>query len=270
MPSGAFVVDPPSSGAYDHLQSRWLPTSYHAVSPDGARYAYAEPAIANPDGPPHVGIVHVINVATGTDHPVSIPGPVAVIGWTATAIYVESIVPQSDAPPVGLTVVNPDTQTFRQITSLHQWLAVGDHAAFTTDIDPADPSPPVQNGPGPIPGDRIQKLDLTTESLNPFLTIDGARVSVLGIDSSGNPIVGANSAGGFTVRLTPSNLQIFSGPSMDTTAGNSDPLSALADSTGIWFSSIAGVIYHWATGDLAVHQVAATGLSYPGLAGPCT
>jgi hypothetical protein len=270
LPAGTFAVDAMSSGAYDHQNSVWLPTTYGAISPDGSRYTYAEPAVASTGGPPAAGVVHVVNVVGGADHVARTPGPVSVIAWTANGIYVESIIPQSGAPPVGLTVINPDTLTFRQITSLYTWQAVNDHYAYTTDIDPADPSPPQPNGPGPIPGDRIQRLDLTTEALAPMLTINGATVSVEGFDSSQNPVVSANTASAFTVRLTPSNQQIFSGPSMTALASDPAPSGALGDSTGIWFNSAAGVIWHFGPADTTIHQVAVTGLPFAGLAGPCT
>jgi hypothetical protein len=270
LPSGAFAVDPPSSGAYDHSASQWLPTSYHGISPDGTRFAYVEPAVST-GGPPATGVVHIIDVAGGTDHIVRTPGPVGLVGWTSTGIYVDAIIPQSDAPPAGLSVINPTTNTFdHQITNTGFWQVVGDHFAYGADVDPADPSPPVQNGPGPAPGNRIEKLDLATGTVTHVLTINGHRVYPEGLDASQNPIVGANTSSAFTVQLTPSNVQIFSGASMDTTSGDPDPWSALADSTGIWFSSLAGVIWRYGPGDTAAHQVAATGIGGAGLAGPCT
>jgi hypothetical protein len=271
LPSGTFTVDATSSGGYDHQASKWLPTSYFAISPDGTRYAYAEPAIANPGGPPMAGIVHIVDVATSIDHQAAIPGPVLVVAWTATGIYIEAIVPQSGAPPTGLSLINPATNAFdHQITSTGFWPVVGDHFAYGADIDPTDPHPPVQNGPGPAPGDRIDRLDLATGTVSYVLTLPGGRVFPEGLDSSQNPIIGANSASGFFVQLEPSNKQIFLGSSLDTPAGDPNPVKALADSTGIWFSSLSGVIWHYGPSDATAHQVAATGLGSAGLAGPCT
>ncbi len=272
MPSGAFAVDAASSGGFDHQQSRWLPTSYFAISPDGSRYAYAEPATASPGGgPPLAGVVHIIDVATGTDHPAAIPGPVAVVAWTATGIYVEAIVPQSDAPPAGLSVINPVTNAFdHQVTSTGFWQIVGDHFAYGANVDPADPSPPVQNGPGPVPGDRIEKLDLASGTVTHVVTINGNRVFPVGLDASQNPFVGANTTAGYRILATPFATPLFTGTDIDTTPGQVDPTSALTDSTGTWFGSIAGVIYHIGPSDSALHQIAATGLGSAGLAGPCS
>jgi hypothetical protein len=270
LPAGSFALDATSSGGYDHQASRWVPTTYAAISPDGTRYAYAQPAIANPGGPPPVGIVHIVDVATSIDHQAAIPGPVAVVGWTATGIYVEAIVPQSGAPPTGLSVVNPATNAFdRQITSTGYWPVIGDHFAYGADIDPSDPSPPVQNGPGPAPGDRIDRLDLASGAVTYVLTLSGGRVFPEGLDAGQNPIIGANTASGFFVNLEPSNVQVFLGFSMDTSAGDPDPVRALGDSTGIWFTSFTGVIYHYGPGDTDAHQVATT-VGSAGLAGPCT
>ena len=269
IPGGTFAADPASQGAYDHQQSRWLPTSYRAVSPDGSRYAYAEPAGAA--GGPQVGVVHIVNVSSGVEMKATTPGPVGIDSWTASGIYVYGIIPQSDAGPIGLTVIDPATQQFRQITPSGEWLVVGDRYAYSTDVDPADPHPPVQTGPGRIPGDRVVRLDVTTGAVTPVVTVNGATVEVLGLDTSGNPIVSANTSTSYSVRLTPSNTQIFSGPAFDNSpASTGDPLTALADATGIWFSSIAGQIWHYGPGDTVLQAVSATGLGFPALAGPCT
>lgn len=61
------------SETYDWRFSRWLPVSYELVSPDGSQYAYSElipnPASQGLGGPPPLGtLIHVVDVATATDH----------------------------------------------------------------------------------------------------------------------------------------------------------------------------------------------------------
>lgn len=271
MPSGAFALDVQSSGAYDHQLSRWLPTQYLDISPDGSRYAYADLPPSSGGGPPPTGVVHIVDVSAGTDHIARTPGPIALLGWHAGGIYVESIVPQSDAPASGLTVINPDTLAFRQITSTGTWQLVGDNFAYSVDLDPADPSPPVQNGPGPRVGNRVEKMDLSTAAVTPLVTINGASVTLLGLDAPAqNPWIAANNSTGYSVMVTPYHATAFTGPDFTTPSWQADPITALADSTGTWFASVNGTIWHYGRSDTALRLVAATGLQGPGLAGPCT
>ena len=75
IPGGAFTVDPTSnptlpgyrdnsyvtSYTYDHHRSRWLPTSWRAVSGDGSAYAYWSRAL------------HVVDIDSGIDRSLGSP-----------------------------------------------------------------------------------------------------------------------------------------------------------------------------------------------------
>jgi hypothetical protein len=271
MPAGTFAADVQSSGAYDHQLSRWLPTTYLDISPDGSRYAYADLPPSSGGGPPMTGVVHIVDIGAGSDHIARTPGPIALLGWHAGGLYVESIVPESDAPAFGLSVINPDTLALHQITSSGTWQLVGDNAAYSVDLDPADPHPPVQNGPGPRVGNRVERMDLSTGAVSPFATINGASVTLLGLDApSQNPWIAANTSAGYSVMGTPYRAAEFTGPDFATPSWQADPTSALSDSTGTWFASANGTIWQYGPADAALRLVAATGLQGPGLAGPCT
>src|SRR5713226_8151563 len=62
---------------YDLAMRRWLPAGPGQTSPDGRSYAYIVPAA--PSSKPTA--VHVVQVATGSDHVISIGLPPGVVGW---------------------------------------------------------------------------------------------------------------------------------------------------------------------------------------------
>jgi hypothetical protein len=269
MPTRSFAADLNSLGGYDHQRSIWLPVTYAGISPDGSGYAWVLAPGSPGTGPPGTSTVYINNLAGGANFGGRTPGPVRLVAWTATGIYLASINPQSDATPLGLSVMRANGAFDHQITSTGYWPVVGERFAYGADVDPSDPHPPVPNTPGPAPGNRIEQLDLQSGTVTPVITVAGARVFPEGLDYTENLVMAADTPSGFTVKLMPSNVQIFSGPPLGSPAGASDPVSALGDSTGIWFTSTSGVIWHYATGDPAAHQVATTGLASPALAGPC-
>ena len=261
--AGTFTNDPLSNGGYSHQLSRWVPVAYADISPDGQRYAYSDSATA---GPPDY--IHVVTISTGVDHPVQTAAPSSVLAFTAAGVYFASV--QPSAASTGLSLINPDTGAVTQITDKLVWGLVTDKVAYAVDTDPADPNPPAPLSPGATAGDRVEKLDLATGNITPLLTINGAYVIVEGVDSAQNPIVGADIPGsGFKIRLLPSNQEIFSGPSLRTSSSDSDPTSALSDSTGTWFASPSGAISHLASGDSSLKKVATTSVEFPTIAGPC-
>jgi hypothetical protein len=271
VPSGVFSADPNSLGAYDAKRSTWLPVTPAGISPDGSRYAWVvDPNTPQGNFPPGTGTVDINNL-DGGGYGVNTPSHVRLVAWTPSGIYVASISPQAGASPVGLSLINANSNAFdHQIIAAGSWPVVGYSYAYGADLDRSDPHPPAPSGNGTAPGNRIEKLSLADGTVTPVLTVPGSRVFPVGLDYSYNVIVGANNAGAFTVTLEPSGQQIFSGPSLDTAGGASDPTSAVADLNGIWFSSVAGDIWHYAPGETAVHRVGSTGLTSARIAGTCT
>jgi hypothetical protein len=251
VPSGVFTVDPHSLGAYDTQRATWLPVAPTGVSPDGSRYAWVvDPSTPAGNFPPGTGKIDISNVGLG-GWDVKTPRHVRLVAWTPSGIYVASVA-NPGAPSVGLSLVNTGNNVFdHDIISTGSWPIVGYQFAYGT----------ARN--------QIESLNLETGVVTPVLAVSGARVFPVGLDYTYNVIVGANNASGFTVTIVPSNQQIFSGPSLDTPAGASDPTSAIADMSGIWFSSAAGDIWHYTPGELAAKRIGSTGLASAHLAGTC-
>lgn len=250
MPAGTFAIDSTSLGGYDRQLSTWLPVSYRAIAPGGAEYAYvASSAEAGPAGR-DVFINHVKGFG-GFD--VQTPGRVRMVAWTSSGIYVASITSISDASSTGLAIIVSETAFGHQITKTGSWPVVGIRYAYGAQ------------------GDRIDQLELSTGNVSTLVTLSGARVFAEGIEySETNLIVAANTSQAFTVTLVPSNQLIFTGPSLDVPAGAADPISALGDDTGIWFTSTAGVIWHYTAGEARLQRAGESGLRSPIIAGPCT
>jgi hypothetical protein len=271
--SNAFVADNDSASGYDHQKARWVPASHRAISPDGSRYAYTRIPVATPQsGPPATDVVYIVDVTTGTEQQVATPGPVKVVGWTATGIYVSAIAALSYAPPVGLSVINPETLAFHQIISSGTWRLVGDQFAWSVDRDPADPNPPTElEDPVHQLGNRVERLDVANGAVSPVATMIGARVFLLGLDATQTPWIGIDMPDRYEVRGTPYRKAVFSsGPFRNPGSGPFDPHEALADSTGTWFASSA-TIYHYGSADTEMHSVAGVGwIGFAALAGPCT
>src|SRR5258708_4768965 len=81
--------------------AHWLPVYRAWVSPDGTRYAWGEYRTASG---PTTGVVHVVDAATGADHPVNVPAASAVVSFEKEGIYVTRVIPNSGASPGGLTL----------------------------------------------------------------------------------------------------------------------------------------------------------------------
>src|SRR5262245_6664422 len=139
FPAGTFAADPASLGSYDRALGRWVPVFRAWVSPDGARYAFPEYRTAPG---PVTGIIHVVDVATGADHPFNVPAPSMPVGFESEGVYVVRVLPNSDAPTQGLAVFDPAGGGLRQVTASGTWYAVGGGGAFGVDLDPGIAPPP--------------------------------------------------------------------------------------------------------------------------------
>jgi hypothetical protein len=251
VPSGVFTVDRNSLGAYDTQRSTWLPVTPGGISPDGSSYAWVvDPNTPAGNFPPGTGKIDINNL-DGGGYGITTPRHVRMVAWTPSGMYVASA-PNPGAPSVGLSLINTGNNVFgHDITSTGSWPIVGYQFAYGA------------------AGNRIESLNLETGLVTPVFTVPGARVFPVGLDYSYNVIVGANTASGYAVTIMPSNQQIFSGPSLDTPSGASDPTSAVADTSGVWLSSAAGDIWHYTPGEHAVKRIGSTGLASAHIAGTC-
>jgi hypothetical protein len=257
VPDGTFSADGASMGSYDRAVTRWLPVLRAWVSPDGTRYAWGEPRALSG---PATGIVHVVNAATGADHPVDVPSASAVVSFEKEGVYVTRIVPDSGAPPQGLTLVDPATGAARQITADGAWVTIGDGAAYGQDVDPALPPPAGVGGPGAT--NRIRRLDLATGAVTNVSSYPGADAKVLGVYHA-MPLIGVTATSSTTVLLGASTT-VFTGP--PDTGNPAGPV--VVDGTTVWFSSLNAAVWRWdGTGRAA--RVASAPLHALQVAGAC-
>ena len=238
MPGGAFTVDPTSnptlpgyrdnsyvtSYTYDDHRSRWLPTSWRAVSGDGSAYAYWSTA------------VHVVDVDSGSDRSLGSPpawGPNMIEPPSILALAPEGVYAHDASP--GLWLIGPGGIQ-RQVTKDGYWDAVAGGAAWGR---------PTNSSPGDGSVYSILRLDLKTGVSEPWFTRAGAR-SVVGVDLHRNPIVMATPKTGpdssdLELWLVPGRdhgTRIFSAPSVvhgQLVLGLVTP--AIGDSNGIWFEA---------------------------------
>lgn len=223
FPAGTFTPDPQSSGTYDLAVHRWLPVRHDWVSPDGTRYAW--PEYRRVDGPA-TGIIHVVDVASGADHPITVPAPSMPVSWEATGLYITRIVPNSDAPPQGLSLLDPNTGALRQISNTGEWDAIGTGKAFGVDLDQSAPLPP-QGGLGAQ--NRLRALDLTSGAISNLQTFPSTRVNVSGVQGA-NPVVTLQASDRVTIQAGSAVLY-------DQPAAQPAPAGpAMADGTTLWFS----------------------------------
>jgi hypothetical protein len=231
------------------------------VSPDGHHYAYT----VNPVGAtgPVTGTVHIVDVATGADRPLTVPSTSNVLSYEAEGVYIVHVVPASGAPTSGLTLVDPSSGSFRQITAQGIWNAVGGGFAWGADLDSSIPAP---SGGNPNPANRLRKVDLKTGAITVVAQYPGTDVEVLGIDA-GQPVVASgqvpNGPAYSISRLD--GTKMFAGP-----VSNSNPTSPIvSDGGAIWFSSRSGAVWRWDDPQVGIHQVASTPLSGLMVAGAC-
>jgi hypothetical protein len=226
MPGGAWTKDPQSLAAYDSAVSKWLPVPRAWISPDGTHYAWPE---NRPGVGPVTGIIHVVDIATGADKPFNVPAPSMPVSYEAGGLFVTRIVPNSDAPPQGLSKLDPATGDFTQLAADGNWTALGGGFAFGGDVDPSVAAPPA-SGPGAV-YNRVRKLELATGAITPLQTYPGSSARVMGVIGT-TPIVGV---------LTPAGHFQIQVPAViyDKPAGQSDPTDPIvveSTSTNVWFS----------------------------------
>ncbi|HEX6349320.1 MAG TPA: hypothetical protein VF160_08005 [Candidatus Dormibacteraeota bacterium] len=255
MPGAAFTKDPQSLAAYDSAAKKWLPVPRAWISPDGTHYAWPENQAASG---PVTGIIHIVEIATGVDKPVTVPAPSMPVSYEAGAVFVTRVVPNSDAPPQGLSRIDPATGAFKQVVADGNWTVLGGGFAFGGDVD-STVAPPPANGPGAF-YNRVRKLDLNTGAISTVQTFPGGSVRVFGALGP-TPILGVQTAGGHFQVLVPAVIY-------DQPLGASDPTDpVVVDGTTVWFSGHQA-IYKWeGSGQLSAPISVAIPLAIP--AGAC-
>ncbi len=245
-PAGGFVADgnlvrstatPVLTGylpaTYDRVANRWVPAAEEAISPDHARYVYAEYVA------PYQGRLHVVDIASGRDRTLATPaGPYGVLRFADEGIYANTV---GEGTAAGASLVNVDTGAVRQINTTDLVLAVGDGAMWIARLNPKDQNPPVSGIGGPL-GNEVDRRDLATGTTTAWLYRPGASVWVVAV-SAGEVVIRADgSDGGFWV-VTGANQAV---PILDP--GTGEPLASASgltiDGDHIWLTGPNG-LYLW-------------------------
>jgi len=225
---------------YDLAMRRWLPAGPGQTSPDGRSYAYIVPAA--PSSKPTA--VHVVQVATGSDHVISIGLPPGVVGWqledfSGSAVFLAG--QRGDPFPAGVWRRDVASGSLHELTPVGHVLVVQNGTAWIGFNNPADPSPPVlQIGEA---FDSIAAVNLSTGAQTTWMYEPGMSVQVLAVDEFGRLVAGVEAPPDFTATSivfdqTPGSLG-------DVVTANGTGLFLVEPDRGqLWFGSERG-IYFW-------------------------
>ena len=204
FPAGTFTPDPASLGDYDLGFTRWVPTFRAWVEPDGAHYAWADN-----------NVIHLVDVASGGDHPVTLPSASVVVSYETDGVYAAAAAGQSTQ---GLTLIETGGGV-HPITSSGVWTAIGGGAAYGQDQG------------------HVRKLDIKSGAASDAGAYQGT-TQVLGATDTA-PLVAVTAGGNYTVYA--GTTSVFAGA-----AGDADPTGpAAVDGSVVWFGSRGGAVWRW-------------------------
>jgi hypothetical protein len=227
FPAASFTPDPASLGDFDLGFTRWVPTFRAWVEPDGAHYAWADN-----------NVVHIVDVASGGDHPVTVPSASIVVSYETEGVYVAATAGQSTQ---GLTLIDGNGG-LHPITASGVWSAIGGGAAYGQDQG------------------QVHRLDLKSGAVSNVGAYQGT-TQVLGATGSG-PLVAVTSGGMYTIYS--GTTSVFSGA-----PGDADPTGpAAVDGSVVWFGSRSGAVWRWDGGG-SVSRVASVPFGAVVIAGGC-
>jgi hypothetical protein len=255
IPGGTFASDSSSLGTYVLGAGKWVPVQRAWVSPDGKSYAYPE---YRSTAGPVTGIIHVVDIASGSDRPLGVPAPSMPISWEAAGIYVARVVPNSDARPQGLSLLDPASGNLRQITSSGTWTLVAGQDAYGADLDSTIAQPPGGGGPGGA--NRVSILKLDTAQASVVERFPGTNVALLGAQGS-NLLLGLITSDRYTVKL--GSTILYDG----AVTGPQPGAPAVLDGSTIWLSGQGGVWRSVSAG--TAERLGVPGMQLSVVAGAC-
>lgn len=263
-PAGVFTADASSMGSYDAVAGKWLPVPSAWVAPNGATYAYARGAT-----------VHVVSVTDGADKQFTIPSSVQVVAYDSAGIYLEQAIPNSDAPPSGLGLLNPVTGAYSQLVP-DGWYPV-EHAglAYNLQLNTFYGQPP-QDGPKPV-GNELFRIEPPKQlGLISVMAIPDAALQVVGFDGGDQPVLSARSGSYYRI-YTAASIRTGGTPSAPAgppayeglpTADTNPTGPAQGDAHGVWFGSASGAIWLYSPSN-GMRKVADLSWRSPVIAGTC-
>jgi hypothetical protein len=227
FPAATFTPDSTSLGDYDLGFTRWVPTFRAWVEPDGAHYAWGDN-----------NVIHVIDVASGGDHPVTVPAASVVVSYETEGVYVAATAGQATQ---GLGLIDAGG-AYHQITGGGVWSAIGGGFAYGQDQG------------------HVRKLDVHSGAVSDVGAYQGT-TQVLGATGTG-PLVAVTAGVAYTVYA--GTTSVYSGAPGD--AAPSGP--AAIDGSVVWFGSRGGSVWRWdGSGSLA--KVASVPFGAVVIAGGC-
>jgi len=258
-PSGDFSPDPAAALktranglAYDRVFARWLPVPWALVTPDGRHYAYGE----YPDFstyPPPDSILHVVDVATGSDRIVA-RGQYVASDYETEGVYLTQLVGAHDGPgPQIGSLLDVSTGSIHQLAGGAQYgYVIGGRRGWRSQFNTADPT--THQGMG-FWTNELFAVKLTDGSaISWFYRLGVDSVDVIGFDRQLNPVIDVatgNSAVILDLTAPGVATQLYSGPIGTFQA-------ALGDGVGIWLSGQTSGTYLWPPGG-PLKKISATG-----------
>ncbi|HEY4872360.1 MAG TPA: hypothetical protein VIJ03_10760 [Candidatus Dormibacteraeota bacterium] len=238
--------------SWDRSFSRWVPAERDAISPDGARYAYA---IAGSDYPKtnlHP-LIHLVDIATGADSIIRLPALDPFVTWGVASFTTEGIflrkLPYEGISPPGLWLLDSTTGSVQLAARDSALGAPRAGAVWVNSLDPADAGALPDAYSGTLLPNEVIRQDLKSGAKAVWFYRPGKSVHLLGLDQSGHAYVlvatGQSSADGVELWLVPapgSNQRLWSGSQA------SDLSTLVADAHAVWFSGPAGIFMYTALG----------------------
>lgn len=263
FPSGSVAIDPNGKNGmyFDRAYSLWLPVPRSAVSPDGGGYAYIE------NGDPGVFFIHIVGVNSNQSKDTAFRESASASGFGA-----EPEIFDYSADGIYLTEafehVWPGVWWFDQRTLLIHKVAdiqtpevsAGSGVIWFGAVNPADANPLSTGTSAGILPDEVNRLDAKTGSQAQWLYRPGIGLEVLGVDTSGHPLIRVltgimpsapksdpinHSASELLIALDDKTQRsIYKGQLVETLS------MPVADSHGVWFGSDQGIYLYSGSGGL--------------------
>jgi hypothetical protein len=216
---------------YDQARARWVPARAHQALADGSAYAYTTYSAQT-----GLFTAFVADVASGSSRSFKVP-PVwspDVTDFGAAGVYMvsESAI---GGPGEGVWLLDPKTGAVNQLRQVHNVWTVRDGYAWVARFDSRDKTawPPMEIAQA----NSLVRIDLATGAETVWFYRAGMYPWLMGLDSSGRPVVTMGGNGGNEVFLidrpgSPGRL-VYSGTmSLDYLQGDGDRL---------WFGGSLGI-----------------------------
>jgi len=245
---------------FDSASNAWLGVDRDQLSPDGRRYVYWK-------GNPDVSEIHVVEVATKTDHLVYSGAQLFIpIAFTSDTIYVVLAINPRQGAYEKLYRLDPSTEGAPVLVAgsdrhMYQWgwVLISDGAAWGIDYR-VDGNAYIYS---------VLRLDLSTSKVTPWFEDANDLPWPLGNDGAHSLYVQGVGQDQLWRLAAPGRAEQLANPGPISLADElGGPTNFIADSTGAWFAGRGGV---WLYSDGAAPRQFTAGQATDDVlpAGPC-